>query len=230
MRRRIAIFKISGFLILLVTLLICVLQIGNFHFSSGISILFLLWSEIAFFGGMIFIERLSYGTNQIILRNGCGVTLFFYSLSSFLLSLGRLFFWRWGTISFLSIQAVLFAVAVILCLIFISFAKNNSSNQYPALEASKEIDAYVNRLMVLKAIPANEKYGLQIGRLAEDLKFSNALPVMEEKEQLELAVSSLEKELHKGIEERQEEQILSLCQSLDYFIKKNGSKEGKEQN
>ena len=99
------------------------------HDWSGIapwSALFLVWAEVALFGGLMLTERLASGGNQIILRSSYGLILPCYSLAVFALSLLFLLFLRQAVTAFWVLQILLFAVSAVLLVLFHSVSRGAS--------------------------------------------------------------------------------------------------------
>ncbi|UWP60790.1 hypothetical protein [Ruminococcus gauvreauii] len=111
--------------VLVIATVLSFLLIGkeSMNTKKWISFTFVLFAEIIFFSGMIMIERLADKSEQIILRAGGGSVIAAYSAVVIVISLIYMNFSNAGLKGFLIIQIILFAVALILEILFVHIAK-----------------------------------------------------------------------------------------------------------
>lgn len=214
--RRSRIFFYIGIIAVIGTVLIFALSgRGIILPHSWLGFLFLVYSEIIFFSGMIAIEHFADKSEKILLRIGCGSVIVIYSLLTFASSLVftnlpivniRLFF---------MIQILLAVLAVIPLFIFIATSKSVKQVNDGTLSASSRMKHMTDRFMLLKA---NRQLENEINKLAEDLKFSDISVSVEADDEIEEALTKLEKACSKT--DKDIEFITDLIEDTALKIKK----------
>ena len=123
MHRRSKVLAFSGCLILALTLILGFLNITDWSGVSVPAFVFLLWSELALFGGLLLVEVLAKQTFQVFFRAGCTVTLVFYAAAAFAAALVFLFFFPLALVPLFTIELILLGLAAILCAVFAAVGK-----------------------------------------------------------------------------------------------------------
>ena len=126
MERRMKTMLFMGGITIAATAAILFLCIHDWSGITPWSALFLIWSEIALFGGLMLTERLVSGSNQIILRSSYGLILPCYSLAVFILSLLFMIFGWQAVTAFWVLQILLLAVSAVLLVLFHSVSRGAS--------------------------------------------------------------------------------------------------------
>lgn len=218
MNRRSRVFTIFGIIIVILTLMLALLNIDNWSGVKALALLFALWAEIAFFGGFVLIEKLAERASKIVFGVGCRVIITFYSIIILVVSFIFMFSSNKGAIIFLTIQFVLLAFASILCFVLIAAGKSIKEKSDEVLSSGAQVENCVNALNALKINPSNETYATILGKLAEDLRFTDVSSIVPVDYKIEKLISELEMELIKDTKKKSNEKIDSLCGSLNYLI------------
>ena len=183
-------FGISGIVVLLVTIFIFIItKDENMNISVSLGFAYLIYSEILLFGGYIAIEYLVNKGSQIITRVGCGTILTIYTVVVFLCSIIYMIMNTDTFIGFLIVQAVAFAAAMIGMLVFLVSGHTIKENDTNVTDSVLILSNLISSLELLKA---NRKYGKRIGKIAEDLRFTDISSRVEVDDEIEIYISRIE--------------------------------------
>ena len=220
MTLRVKVLHLSGMVILIATLLIVLINTRDWSGITAAAFLFMLWSEIVLFGGLIMIERLAARTSQILLRAGGGITVAAYSVITFVVSLVYMLSFKEAARSFFTLQFILLALAAILCMAFFAIGKSTKASNDAVSNSRSFHEDHINRLNILKADPANGAYAATLGSLAEDLRFTDISTVVPVDYEFDTVLLGLERELKHPDENLGKDKIESLCLTLKGLIAK----------
>jgi hypothetical protein len=189
--KRVSILGISSIIVLIASILtFALLKPENCNSSVGLGFGFLIFTELVLFGGAIGIEFIS--GSQIINRVGCGMSVLVYSLISMVLSIIFIImntdFIKW----FWIVEILMTAVTVILFISFATVARSVLDKDRNLLNSVNTVSTMIDRLAALKE---NQRYGKQIGKLAEDLRYTDISSTVAVDEDIELLISKIEMEL-----------------------------------
>ncbi len=214
-RKRMFAFGQSGIIVLLCTIIILALTgKADSNTSALLGKIFLLYSEIILFSGLIGIEYAAGKGSQIITRAGCGVILTAYSAIVFLSSIIYIFMNTNDYAGFLIFELVLLTLAAIFSLVFYMIAKSEKERSTNVLYAVATISNLADRL---KLLTTNKKYGRQLEKLAEDLQFSDTSSIVESDTKIEALITKIETALS---EDNYAEDVSEYINSIADLIKK----------
>lgn len=218
MNRRINMFALCGVIVFLLTVILGIINIRDWSGVTIPALLFALWSVIALFGGLIFVETQAEKTAQLFFRVGCSITLLAYACGNYATSFLFIGFFKERSSLFFTIQFILLAAAAVLCLAFHTIAVGNKQKNRMVLSARLQIEDYVNRLNLLKAGASQETHAAVLGELAEQLRFTDMSTMVPVDSEIERTISGLQMELTKHRENQAKEKIDLLCKHLGTLI------------
>lgn len=124
LKKRSNTIAIIGTVVIVCTLLILLLvKTGPFDFRDFLGYLGIIYSEVAFFAGMLAIDWLAESRGQIVLRAGGGVVVAAYSLLVLVLSIVYLLFQFLNIRLFCIAQILFFMIGFIALFLLISVSK-----------------------------------------------------------------------------------------------------------
>lgn len=211
---------ISGTITLVISLVIMVLSIKDWVGVSPIAAVFLIWAEIALFGGLIFMEKIRSQTEQVILQASYLTLLPIYSVITAVLSIIFIIQFNDEWKIFIIVQLIILGVTAILLIVFYSASKGVYDSNVNTMHAIEQTSAYVSRLNLLAVSAGEEEYGLLLKELAEDLRFSDTCTIVSTDTTIDGIISEIELEFSKETILRSEKLIQKECRMLSTLIKK----------
>lgn len=197
MNRRSKTLLSIGTIVIVVTIIVTCLCIKDWRGLTPLGMAFIVWSELALFGGLIFVERMSENTEQTMLRASYYVTLTIYSSCAFIISVIFILWLKYSIRGFIIIHLIFAAIAAILLIIFSTTSKSVYLSNIKTLNATNLIEGYSGRLVALVAIMGNSEYIPAVKKAAEDLRFTDTSTVVSVDCEIEMVISELEVEFSK---------------------------------
>lgn len=192
MYRRSKTILISGGITIITTIIILLLFFKDWFGVSSIAAVTIIWSEIVFFGGLIFAEWISKRTEQIIVRSSIYVTVFVYAIANILISVLFILELRWFVKSFIAIELILLAIAAIIILISVSVGSNVANLNAHIMESVNNMERIVGRLDELVINPDCREFSPKIKKLSDDLRFTDCSKIVPEDIEIDKVVGELE--------------------------------------
>ena len=109
-------------------------------------------------------------------------------------------------------------VAAVLCIMFTSIGKGIREKSDMVLSARVQVENYINKLNSLKIVPSNEAYATALGKMSDNLSFTDVSTSVPLDKEIEERISELEMELIKDSEKKSNKKIDSLYENLNYLI------------
>lgn len=192
MYRRSKTILISGGITITTTIIILLLFFKDWFGVSSIAAVTIIWSEIVFFGGLIFTEWISKRTEQIIVRSSIYVTVFVYAIANIFISVLFILGLRWFVKSFIAIELILLAIATIIILISVSAGSSVANSNAHIMESVNNMEIIVGRLDKLVINPYCREFSSKIKKLSDSLRFTDCSKIVPEDIGIDKAVGELE--------------------------------------
>lgn len=192
MYRRSKTILISGGITIITTIIILLLFFKDWFGVSSIAAVTIIWSEIVFFGGLIFAEWISKRTEQIIVRSSIYITVFVYAIANILISVLFILELRWFVKSFIAIELILLAIAAIIILISVSVGSNVANSNAHIMESVNNMERIVGRLDKLVINPDCREFSPKIKKLSDNLRFTDCSKIVPEDIEIDKVVGELE--------------------------------------
>lgn len=192
MNRRNRTILISGVMMLLATIMISLFCMKDWSGLTGWAFAAMLWSEIVFFGGLIFTEWISERTEQVITRSMLYTVIFAYSVINFLVSVCYMTLLKEAGTSFTVIQIVLLVIAAIAIFISLTVSGGVQKGNEHTLKSTAKVDAMVERLNKLAVCPECEPFSSSLKKLSDDLRFTDTSKVVSEDAEISDVISNIE--------------------------------------
>ena len=188
---------ICGVITFLATGIISFLCINDWSGVTPWACTAILWSEIVLFGGLLFVEWVSKGTQQIITRSLLYTIIATYTVINFLVSILYINLLKDGNTSFTIIQIALFAAAAVGIVISITVSKAVRQSNDQTMKAVDNAEAMIGRLNKLLTRPECEPYASMLKVLSEDLRFTDISKIVPEDVDISMSISEIELEISK---------------------------------
>ncbi|MDL2310751.1 hypothetical protein LJC13_02090 [Peptostreptococcaceae bacterium OttesenSCG-928-C18] len=216
MKNRIKLISSIGAIVLALTLILGFINIKDWSGINLVAFLFILLAEIILFAGFILVELSSAKTEQIAYRSGMYIAITIYSLATIAVSLFYMIFTEKSINSFWTIQLILLAILLMICLALYNTSKSFRQKDEKVLFAVAKIEEYVGRLNILSGNNSDKTYGLKLKKIAEDLQFTDVSTTVSADNEIGDSISLLEENLAK--EEVKEEDIEELLNKMSSLI------------
>lgn len=197
MNRRSNTLLSAGTIIIVVTIIVSCLCIKDWSGLTPLGMAFMVWAELALFGGLILVEKISENTEQTMLRASYLVILPVYSTCAFIVSAVFIIWLKDWIIAFIIVHLILAAIAAILLIVFSTASKSVYSSNVKTINATNQIGNYVSRLAALVTIMGNSEYIPAVKKAAENLRFTDTSTVVQVDYDIENIISDLEVEFSK---------------------------------
>lgn len=191
-KRRSFIFGVAGIITFLATIIIFVITDHGNNMSTYLGLAFLIYSEIILFGGFVTIEHLVSKGAQIVIRTGCGGIITIYSILVFFCSIVYMVMNTNAVVTFLIVQIIAAAAAIIGVLILAASSHTIKKND---ADTTSSILALSDMISTLEIMKGNRKYGKKIGKLAEDLYFTDISSLVSVDKEIATYISKMEMSL-----------------------------------
>lgn len=212
-KRSIAIGGIGIVFLLASVILFIITREDGVKISEILGFGFMIYAELVVFGGLIAIECIANKNSQIMIRSGLGGTLTLYGIITFSIAFVYMCLKTDGVKFFLIIQILLFAVASALLIAFYVTSQSIKKSDDKILNAVARVSDMIDDLSLLKT---QGRYGKQLDKLIEDLKYSDTSSSVDVDDEIEMKIAKLELEFAK--EENSE--IDGVIEEIAALIKK----------
>lgn len=211
-------FKIStiiGCICLLATIIIFALAHPVILPSTIVAFLFILYAEVVFFGGFLFVDILAKSASGTLSRAGSGLTIAGYSIVVFVTSLlyllSRSIFIRW----FIVLQIVFFGIAFAIVAILSSFAKSEKANDLKNLQADAMINNFIAELSMIREKVEDKSI---IDNMIELMRFSDSSVMVDCDVEIDEKLLHLKRLVEIG--QVESENYKNLIKEIEFLIKK----------
>lgn len=219
MNRRVRTISISGILVMALTVFLFFMITHERIIITWLGFTFILLAEIILFGGLLLIEIYAPKASQIVWRVGGVISVAAYSVISIIISLIYMGMSFTHYNSFIILQAILFVIAAIAVLVFLSVGKSISEKDDKVSEAMSEMNVIIDKVDLLRKDPKNSEYSQLLNKVYEDLKYSDTSTRVPSDSELELQVVQLELELLRDFENKSDF-IAGMIQDILLVINK----------
>lgn len=215
MNRRIKISAIIGVVLFLATVLIFALSQPQIFTSTILGFVFLLYSEIMFFGGFALVEYLSSKTSGIITRAGLGITIGAYALVVFASSIIYMNLHINSARGFLVLQVLLVACAAIISIILVAVSKNKYTSDSKALKADTMVRGFADELVLIRDMSDKKE---SIDKLVEAMKYTDTSTMVDADVEIDEAIGELKNIV--SAEGSDESKLNKSIEKIEFLIKK----------
>ncbi len=201
-------------IVLPVTIAVALLMGKEWNPTATVAFIFILISELVFFGSFILSEKLAEKTKQPITRSVFGTTLCIYALLVFVTSL--YFFLKSpedGLKYLIIIQVLLAAIEAVILVITYNTSKTVFEKDTETMTQVNSLLDSCNRLKYLAETTEDQEQASIYKKLAEDLYFTNLSEACASDSAIEDLISALEIEAEKKSSDNAEK-INELCIKL----------------
>ncbi len=195
MNRRSKTILISGGITLLATLIISFICIDNWSGLTGWAFATMLWSEVVFFGGLVFVEWISKKSEQIMTRALLNAIIAAYAVINFLISVLYMTLLKEANTSFAVVQVAILAVAAVSMVISLAVSKGVQRANEHTMTAVENVEAMIARLNKLALCPECECFASTLKKMSDDLRFTDISKVVAEDADISDVISTIEVEL-----------------------------------
>ena len=217
MSTRYRVILISGIITLLATVIISCLCIADWNGVTPWAFTAILWAEIVFFGGLLFVEWESKKTDQIITRSLLYTIIAAYTIINFLVSILYIVLFKESHTSFAIIQIALFSISAISIAISMAASKAVRQSNDQTMKAVDNAEAMIERLNKLLVRPECEPYTSMLKSLSEDLRFTDISKTVPEDADIAMNISEIELTLC-NLDDAADEKIKSALVRLKTLI------------
>ncbi len=184
-----------GTIAVVATIAISVICVDSWTGLTGWAFAAMLWSEILFFGGLIFVEWIAGRTQQIMTRSALYVLLSAYAIVNIPICIAHMVFFKEGAASFAVIEMILLAAAAIAILIFLSASKSVHQTDQKTMTNCMNAEAMIARLDKLASSPKCGSCASTLKELRNELKFTDISSTVSEDAEIANAIRTIETEL-----------------------------------
>lgn len=220
MNHRIRMLALSCALVLVLSVIIALLNVREWHGLTTAAFLFALWAEIALFGGLIAIERMAKSTAQVLFRSGNGLIVTAYSLITFAVSITCMLSLIQSARLFFTIQLVLLGAGILLFSVFFSVGKSVKTKSDRILDADGKMESCIDRLRNMAEAAHENDIAAVLKQSAENLKFTDLSASVPTDAEMEALLSALEAECMKEEPALSTDKMEELCRKLNAVIAK----------
>lgn len=215
MNSRTKISTIIGSAVLLATILIFVLVHPVIFPSTVLGLVFLLYSEIVFFGGMVLVEYWASKFSNIMTRAGMGITIGTYAIIVFITSIIYMCIHIIAYRGFLILQIFLLVCVVAICIVFAVASKNRARNDSKVLKTDAMIRNFVDDLELVREQTDKKA---SVDKLVEALKYSDSSTMVNTDVELDGAILELKNTV--SVEKIDELKFDENINKIEFLIKK----------
>lgn len=195
MDRRSKTILLSGSIAFIATIVISILCIDDWSGLTGWAFGTMLWSEVVFISGLIFVEWVSEETEQIITKSALYAFISAYAVINILTSILYIACFKEAVTSFVVIQVALFAITAILIIVSLTTGKSVYKANEQTMKAAANMEAMVERLNKLAANPECERFSSTLKKLSEDLRYTDISVSVPEDAEISDVLSKVEIEI-----------------------------------
>ena len=181
--------------------------------------IFILLAEIIFFGGLILIEYISKSVSQVFIRSFGGAAVIVIPIISVAVSMIFMITKSESFNMFIIIQVSLIVILSIIAVIayYVSLGIKKESDN--VLKSVSELNAMIGKLNLLRNDNSNTKYSAMIGKVEDELKYSDISTVVPSDEKLNAKLINLETELLKNDCESKDKKVIGILNDMLTIVK-----------
>lgn len=206
---------IIGCICLVATIVIFALAHPVILPSTIVGFVFMLYAEVVFFCGFLFVDFLAKRASGILSRAGVGVTIAGYSVLVFVTSLlyllYRSFYVRW----FVILQIIFFVVAFAIVAILSSFAKAAEVSDSKILQADAMISNFITELSMIKEKVEDKSI---IDKIIASMRFSDTSVMVDCDVEIDEKISHLKSLVEDG--QTESDDYKKIVKEIEFLIKK----------
>lgn len=210
---------ISAVITFLATIIIATFCINDWVGITPWAFGMILWSEIVFFGGLILLENVSKGTEQLISRSVISTLLSCYLIANVCSSIVFIAFFNEYTEVFVVLEVLFFVILAIGVVVALAASKGVYESNERTMQTVSTVEGMISRLNKLSMTPQCEPYSATLKKLYEDLRFTDVSVNVPVDEEIEQAISTIEIEIS-GKDELDDEMLKSTMVRLNSLIEK----------
>lgn len=192
MYRRSKTILISGSITIIATIIILLLFVKHWFGVSSIAAVAIIWSEIFFFGGLIFAEWISKRTEQVIVRTSIYFTVLAYAIINILISVLFMLVLSWFIKSFIAIELILLAISAIIIIISVSAGSSIANSNAHIMASVNNMERIVGRLDKLAIKPECREFSSKIKKFSDDLRFTDCSKTVPEDIEIDKLIGEIE--------------------------------------
>ncbi len=215
MIKKVQITVLLGVIVLIATGAVYAVARPEVYSSTAVGFAFLLFSEIVFFGGIVFVEYWALKSPGILTLAGIGVPLGGYALIVFISSIIYMNFHRIQLSKFLTLQIVLLVALIFIVVIMAVFSKAAKDRDDKTLQTDAMMRTFVDELTGIRDYIEKKS---EIDHVIEEIRFSDTFAMVEADVELDEAISKLKKKV--TTEKVDEEELEKSIKNIEFLAKK----------
>lgn len=219
MNRRSKAISLSGFLILLLTVLLFFTLTKYRFIITWLGFIFILLAELILFSTLMLIEFCSKQTSEIIWRTGAGFASIAYSMISIAISLFYMITLRRTIGVFLALQFTLLIIMIIAIAIFYTASISAKNNDAKVLNYLNRINSILDRIDFIRKDKKNLEYSKLLNKVYEELRYSDISTSVLSDYELDSKISLLETALLTD-DENKNDVVNSIIEDILLIINK----------
>lgn len=149
-------------------------------------------AELILFAGLILIERSAEKVSQIIFRTVAGGAVIVAPVVVIILSLISMVTGKPIIIILFVVQLILYAIAIILCIIAYHAALGVKENSDNIVAAESQLKELISKLRMLSAEEKNKAYAVRLNKIADEITYSDLSATVAADRALEEELAKLE--------------------------------------
>lgn len=219
MNRRSKAILLSGLIVIAATIFITLLCINEWSDLKKYAFSAIIWSEIVFFGGFIFVEWASKRTEQIIIRSGLYTLISAYAainiIFSIIFSIITIAFFDKAVTLFMVVEAILFSIAAVVSIILFVLSRSLYRLNEQTMKSVENVESMAERLNKLSENPNYERFSDTLKKLSQDLRFTDVSVNCLKDDEINNIISDIEFE---NLDEKSDEKIEDFLIRLKSLI------------
>lgn len=215
MNRRSKAILLSGLIVIAATIFITLLCINEWSDLKKYAFSAIIWSEIVFFGGFIFVEWASKRTEQIIIRSGLYTLISAYAAINIIFSIITIAFLDKTVTLFMVVEAILFSIAAVVSIILFVLSRSLYRLNEQTMKSVENVESMAERLNKLSENPNYERFSDTLKKLSQDLRFTDVSVNCLKDDEINNIISDIEFE---NLDEKSDEKIEDFLIRLKSLI------------
>lgn len=205
----------AGLVVVLATIGVFAAARPEEYLSTSLGFGFLLYGEVVFFAGFVFVEYLAARSSQIMTRAGVGIPLEGYALIVIISSAVYMNLHSEHGGGFVILQIILAAAAAVSILAAAGASRSRYVQDSKTLQADAVVKGFIDELTVIKE---SSERKAEIDKLIEGMKYSDTSLMTDADVELKDAILKL-KSIAKA-EEWNEAEFEKCVTEIEFLIKK----------
>jgi hypothetical protein len=211
------IIKIIGATIVIATILIFIIANPGIYLSTVLGLGFLLYAEIIFLAGIIFINKYAQKSSDLLTKSGMGVPLTMYAIVVFIVSLFYMFSVKMQVQGFLIVQIMLLVVTVLVIAVIGIFSASVERKERDTIQACAAVKGYETELLIIREQTDKKE---DINRLIEAVRFSDSSLEVDADAELQETIFQLKQMSSEQILDEEWEQMIK---KIGFLIQKRNA-------